>query len=92
MAMVLVLTFIVILAIGALAGALIAAFLPKPVAPILWALMLVAAIAAYINGIGGDDLARVEGQVLAFGVLAPLALGSLIGALLFWRREARRAE
>lgn len=78
MILVLALTTIVIGAVGAILGALLARYLPKVFLFVIWGALLASIIYLFLQGRTLDDYERTSANMLAFAVLLPLLIGSLI--------------
>lgn len=86
MALVLAFSALVIAVVGALCGAIAARFFSRRFLYAVWAVLAALAAILYIRSLGLTDLDRVEAQVLAFAVVLPFLLGSLLTGLTVKRR------
>lgn len=86
MALVLALSVVVIATIGAVIGGLIAHYLPRLVLYLVWAALAVGTVYSFMIGRTLGEYDRISANMLAFGVLLPLLVGSLITGVLVLRK------
>lgn len=92
MALVLVLSAIVIGAVGALLGGLFARYLPRAVLFVVWGALVASAMYVFLQGRAADEFDRISSNMLVFAVLVPFLIGSLIMGSIVRRRQRGQSD
>ncbi len=90
MVLVLVLCVLVIGAVGAVLGAVLAYYLPRAVLFVVWGTLAASAVYFFLMGRTVDEYERISANMLVFAVLVPLLIGSLITGNLVRHRTQQR--